>query len=358
MNNLTLVNRESQTVDRQGLASPVAPQGIAPSYMFALARPLLRLIVKSVYPSGSQLLPILMYHRVLAEHDPLQPEVPHAAMVEQHFKALREAFVVLPLEEAAERLRAGTLPAGAACITFDDGYRDNYDIALPLLKRHGLPATVFVASGYLDGGRMFNDTVLEGVRRLPTGGIDLSRAGLGKRHVGDLASRMALIHELTLAVKYMTPEQRIEFCAELSQAAESPLPSDLMMNSDQVRRMALEGIDIGGHTVRHPILATIDSATAEREIRENRDALRDLTGSMPRCFAYPNGKPQRDYTAEHARMVRQAGYVVAVSTAVGVAPKDADPFQLPRFMPQGQGAIHFIARTLRMASHRQAKYAH
>jgi peptidoglycan/xylan/chitin deacetylase (PgdA/CDA1 family) len=327
------------------------------SEMFPVARSLSRWLVKTRYPVGARILPILMYHRVLPEHDPLQPAMPHAAMLDEQFRALSQAFNVLPLAEAAERLRNGTLPAGAACITFDDGYRDNHDIALPLLKRHKLPATVFVASGYLDGGRMFNDTVIEGVRRLPVGEVNLSWIGAGKRQISDLASRMALIHELTLAVKYMTPEQRTEFCAELTRLAGAPLPDNLMMSSDQVRKMAREGVDIGGHTVRHPILATLDAKTAKQEICDNYTALRDLTGTAPRCFAYPNGKPQRDYTAEHARMVEQAGYVTAVSTAVGVAPQDADRFQLPRFMPRERHAIHFIARMLRMASHSQAEYA-
>lgn len=320
-------------------------------------RPFARMLVGTRYPVGATSLPILMYHRVLAEHDPLQPIVPHAAMMDRQFAALAQAFHVLPLEEGAERLRNGTLPRGAVCITFDDGYRDNHDIALPLLKRHRLPATVFVTDGYLDGGRMFNDTVLEGVRRLPTGDIDLSRLGVGRRTVGDLGTRMALIHELTLAAKYMTPEQRAEFCTELARLADGQLPDDLMMSSEQVRHLAREGIDIGGHTVRHPILATLDAAAAEREIRDNCAALRNITDQAPRTFAYPNGKPQRDYTAEHAHMVERAGYTVAVSTAVGVAPREADRYQLPRFMPREEGALHFIARMLRMASYTKAEYA-
>jgi peptidoglycan/xylan/chitin deacetylase (PgdA/CDA1 family) len=278
-------------------------------------------------------------------------------MMDRQFAALAQAFHVLPLEEGAERLRNGTLPRGAACITFDDGYRDNHDIALPLLKRHRLTATVFVTNGYLDGGRMFNDTVLEGVRRLPTGEIDLGRLGVGRRTVGDLTTRMALVHELTLAAKYMTPEQRAGFCTDLARLAEGRLPDDLMMSSEQVRHLAREGIDIGGHTVRHPILATLDAASAEREIRDNHAALRNITDQAPRTFAYPNGKPRRDYTAEHARMVERAGYTVAVSTAVGVAPREADRYQLPRFMPREDSSLHLTARMLRMASYTKAEYA-
>lgn len=325
--------------------------------MFFIIRSVARGIVKARYPDRSRLLPILMYHRVLPEHDPLQPAVPDVAMMNAQFSALAAAFNVLPLDEAARRLRDGTLPARSVCITFDDGYRDNHDLALPLLKRYKLPATIFVASGYLDGGRMFNDTVLEGVRRLPAGEIDLGRLGLGVRYVGDQPSRRTLVYEMTQAVKYMTPEQRTEFCAELTRLAESALPDDLMMASDQVRSLAREGIDIGGHTVRHPILATIDDVTARQEIIDNRNQLRDLIGYDPICFAYPNGKPGRDYTAVHARIVQDAGYSTAVSTAVGVASQNSDQFQLPRFMPREKSEAHFVARIVRMGSHSQVQYA-
>ena len=319
--------------------------------MIRISRPIARWFVQTRYPSGTHLLPILMYHRVLAEPDPLQPDVPHVALLAEQFRTLASAFNVLPLHEAAERLRNGQLPPGAACITFDDGYRDNHDLALPLLREFKLPATVFVATGYLNGGRMFNDSVVETVRCLDTGEIDLSRVGLGKRLISDLASRRILIADLTKAVKYLDPAERDAFCEELCRHSGSRLPTDLMMDDAQVKAMSDAGIDIGGHTVSHPILARVDSAVALREIESNRDRITTLTGKKPLCFAYPNGKPNQDYTAAHAKMVGQAGYQAAVSTAVGVASDDADPFQLPRFMPRERSAAQFVARMVRMATH-------
>jgi peptidoglycan/xylan/chitin deacetylase (PgdA/CDA1 family) len=298
-----------------------------------------------------------MYHRVLAEPDPLQPEVPHQALLAEQFRTLASAFNVLPLHEAAELLRSGGLPPGAACITFDDGYRDNHDLALPLLREYKLPATVFVATGFLNDGRMFNDSVIETVRRLDTGEIDLSRVGLGKRLVSDAASRRTLISELTKAVKYLEPGERDDFCEDLCRRAGSRLPTDLMMNDKQVKAMSDAGVDIGGHTVNHPILARVEGPVAQREIETNRDQITALTGRQPLCFAYPNGKPNLDYTSAHARMVAHAGYRAAVSTAVGVASDDADTFQLPRFMPRERSAAQFVARMVRMAAHRHRQVA-
>ena len=73
-------------------------------------------------------------------------------------------FNVISLADGVAGLKRGCLPPRALSITFDDGYRDNHDIALPILLQLGLPATFFVATGFLDGGRMFNDTVIEAVR--------------------------------------------------------------------------------------------------------------------------------------------------------------------------------------------------
>src|SRR3954471_12271022 len=106
-------------------------------------------------------LSILIYHRVQAVPDPLFPEAVDLARFEQHLRLLTRWFRVLPLSEAVRLLRDGTLPARAACITFDDGYADCAAATVPLLRRYHASATFFVASGFIDGGCMWNDAVVE-----------------------------------------------------------------------------------------------------------------------------------------------------------------------------------------------------
>lgn len=315
--------------------------------------PLLRAGARLRFPGGrSGSLPILMYHRVLHRPDPLQPGIPDAARVDRQFRTLAEHFRVLPLPEALALQTEGRLPDRCLCLTFDDGYRDNFDVALPLLREHGLTATVFVASGYLDGGCMFNDTVAEAVRRLPDGAVDLAFAGLGTRAVGDQNSRRTLIGELTQAIKYQSPEDRMISEAhlhQLVQAAGQRLPDDLMMRSDQVLALHRQGIDIGGHTVTHPILTTLSTELARHEIGANREALKGITGHTPTLFAYPNGKPDRDYDQSHARLVAEAGYRAAVSTAVGVSAPGRAAFEIPRFVLQEDAPLQVVPRLMRMA---------
>src|SRR6266498_549109 len=127
------------------------------------------MIVRSIFgalsPRGNRArLPVLILHRVNALHDPLFPAEPDAADFERKMRWIANWFNVLPCEEAIERLATGDLPERALCITFDDGYADNVTVALPILKRLGLHATFFIATGYLDGGSMFNDRIIHAVR--------------------------------------------------------------------------------------------------------------------------------------------------------------------------------------------------
>jgi len=121
------------------------------------------------WPAHQLVLTIFAYHRVLPMPDPLRPGEVVAEVFEEQMRFLSRHFAVLPLLEAARLLQKRNLPARACCITFDDGYADNLTVAQPILEKYQLPATVFVATGYLDGQRMFNDTVID-IGGIPLGG--------------------------------------------------------------------------------------------------------------------------------------------------------------------------------------------
>lgn len=315
----------------------------------------LRLVAGVLAPAGERArLSILIYHRVLAEPDPLTGEI-DAATFEMQIRTLREYFAVLSLAEAAARLRNGTLPARAVAITFDDGYADNFEVALPILRRHGLRATFFIATGFLDGGRMFNDTIIETVRRATGPTIDVPAVGLRGVRVASLDEKKDAITRLLTAVKYLDPGQRALATEQIAAAANGKLPTDLMMRSEQVLALARAGMDIGGHTVTHPILTRVSLREAQREIEENRRHLLELVGCEPEVFAYPNGAPDKDYGPEHVALVRQAGYRAAVSTVWGVAKRDTDVYQLPRFTPWDREPLPFVARLLHNCVARRAR---
>ncbi len=298
-------------------------------------------------PAGlSARLSILIYHRVLAQPDPLFPSEVDSARFDLQMQRVSGIFTVLPLTEAVERLKSGTLPARAACITFDDGYADNAEIALPILEKHRIPATFFIATGYLNGGIMFNDSIIESVRMAKGNSLDLSSIGLTAFPIATIAEKRAAIENILSCLKYKPLEQRQALVDAVSDLAAVEPPRNLMMKSEQVKLLCDSGMEIGGHTVTHPILASIDNKAAADEIGNGKQYLEELTGKPVRNFAYPNGKPETDYLAAHVKIVKQLGFDAAVSTAKGVATQDSDLFQLPRFTPWDKSPLRFSLRLL------------
>ena len=110
--------------------------------------------------------------------------------------------------------------------------------------------------------------------------------------------------------------------------------------------MRRSGMQIGAHTVSHPILATLDRATAFHEIAESKRTLEDIVDERVSLFAYPNGKPQTDYNAESVAVVRELGFDAAFSTYWAVATAKTDVFQVPRFTPWDRTKFRFGARLL------------
>ena len=298
---------------------------------------------------ASPRLAILIFHRVHARPDGLYPGEPDAVRFDCLMRFVARSFRVMTLGDAVTCLANGSLPSRALVITFDDGYADNAEVALPILQRYKLPATFFVSTGFLDGGRMWNDSVIECLRACtqPTIDLDFAGLGLGRRSPGDAAQRREVIALLLSRIKYLGLAEREEAISRLQSACGiKDLPTKLMMSSAQVLGLHRAGMEIGAHTVNHPILTALTPAEAENEIREGRNQLQDIIGAPVDLFAYPNGKPDRDYDLRHVRMLKEFGFRGAVTTAPGVAQPGDDLFELPRFTPWGESLVTWFARLL------------
>lgn len=302
------------------------------------------------WPLHRQTLTILVYHRVLTEWDPLRQGELVAEVFDEQMRFVSKNFAVLPLLEAVRLLKQGKLPTRACCITFDDGYADNLTVALPILKQYDLPAMVFVATGYLDGLPMFNDAVIDAIAHSRMSQLDLSELDLGLHSIETLAERQQAIVAILRQFKYRTPEAREADLPRLVELADcGTLPAGTMMTRDQVRELARQGVEIGGHTVTHPILTSIDDTRAMDEMVQGKQLLETLTGKPVKAFAYPNGQPHKDYALRHVAMAREVGFELAVTTARGVSHPGSDVFQLPRFAPWGTKAWRWSAQMVRNA---------
>lgn len=311
---------------------------------------MIRRIGDSIAPraKGEGRLCIVNYHRVLSAPDPLLESEPTVDTFRWQMDLLAECFNVLPLEEAVSCLVRERMPPRAVAITFDDGYRSIHELALPILHERKLPATVFVTSGHMnDDSSMWNDVILEAVRQLPGADLDLRDIGLQVYRMGNAGERKSSAARLTENCKYLAPPERQVMLDRLQQLVPADLRQHLMLTPEMIRDLVRHDIEIGGHTVTHPILARLDDATAFREIADNKRDLEQVTGRPVRMFAYPNGKQGADFDQRHVEMVSAAGYHAAFTTAPGAATRHHNPFEFPRSRPWDRHPLMFAARLLR-----------
>lgn len=304
-------------------------------------RPLTRI----VSPGGHRgTLSVLFFHRVFASRDPLLSGEPDAIWFDNMLGWMQTQFNLLPLEEAVARWQTGTLPPAAAAISFDDGYRDNLEVAAPILARRGIPATFFIATGFLDGGIMFNDVVIECLRACPLDEILLPEVRPEPLPLRTWLERGHAAGRLLDALKYLAFEDRAAVVQELPARCRVELPRDLMMSSEQVRSLVDMGFDVGAHTHHHPILLKLSDEAARSDIEQGRQQLAEIVQRPVNLFAYPNGRWGKDFDGRHRAMAKAAGFTAAFSTEPGTCRADSDRWALPRFTPWDKSAARFKAR--------------
>jgi peptidoglycan/xylan/chitin deacetylase (PgdA/CDA1 family) len=314
--------------------------------MPALTKFSVRLLDRVLGATGRQRLSILIYHRVLEESDYLRPGDPTAVEFDWQMELLHRHCNPLSLAEALRRMDSDKLPDRAVCVTFDDGYADNAEVALPILSKWTIPASVFVSTAFIDGGIMWNDTVIEAVRSSMSSDIDLTSIGLGIFPLGEETARRQSAQAILDEIKYLPPSER-EHAVEIVESQSScALPNNLMLTTEQLIHLDRQGVEIGAHTHTHPILASLNSKEAKREIMENKLLLEEILGNRVRFFAYPNGKIDRDYNPSHRDMIRELGFDAALTTQWGVSNKSSDRWQLPRFTPWDSSPAKFGFRLL------------
>jgi len=292
-------------------------------------------------------LAVVNYHRVLARPDAVLESEPDVTTFYWQMALLADCFNVMPLYDALRALDEGRLPPRTVCITFDDGYRSVHDLALPILREFKLPATVFVTSGYVgaNAGNMWNDRIIHAVQALPMETLDLTDLGLPCFPLTSPQSRKQTIACLIETGKYLPPDAREALVERLDRMSGID-HSALMLTPDMLTALDGNGIEIGAHTVSHPILTSLDDDSARFEIAAGKAQLEELIGKPVRLFAYPNGKVGKDFDARHVAMVRQAGFFAAFTTAVGAITSDQDRFQLPRSRPWDRIPFRFGLRLL------------
>ena len=220
---------------------------------------------------------IICYHCVKDEVDSyLRPT--KVADFKNQMQYLSRTYNPISLQEISQHIQNGTsLPSRAVAVTFDDGYRDNYENAYPVLKEYNIPATVFLTTGFIGTGE------------IPAWERDCYRSD-----------------------------------------------KELMLSWKQVRVMSDGGISFGSHTLTHPFLTRISRRQVEKEINLSKDIIEQQTGKPVTTFAYPSG----DFNSDVKEIVKEAGYSAAVSTVAGYNSTNDDVHELKRNIIQLQSFFH------------------
>jgi peptidoglycan/xylan/chitin deacetylase (PgdA/CDA1 family) len=268
-------------------------------------------------PAGCRRFQVLVYHKV--SHDPhpyyapLSPE-----KFEEQIAFLRRHYRIFDLEELVQRSMRGEIPKMAVAITFDDGYADNYEYAFPILQKHRVPATIFLATAAIDNKhKLWHDRIFDAFR-----------------FAGNGQSGMAF-HQVIRQAKLLTPDERWKLVARIEDTLQPQIPEGQgarMLSWDQVKEMSAAGIRFGSHSVTHNILTKLGRDQVRRELMDSRSEVEHRLGMPVALFAYPNGQPQ-DYSEEVKRQVQEAGYACAMTTVLGSNTAGSDRFELKRGQP-------------------------
>lgn len=279
-------------------------------------------------------LSVFLFHKVPQQAHSLVPGDITLARFERLLDEVVSQFRVVPLDDAAVRLQARRLPRRAACITFDDGYADWMSGAVPALRKRNLHATFFITTGQFgNGAPLWHERIQAAVLAHPGTVLDMGMPSLAQPSLATVADRQALVVRLEEEFKYLTLSARDSALARLEAAAGVRPESLPRMSEAQLRDLHSQGFGVGGHTVNHPILDYCNKTELLEEVAGVREQLAGIVGGPISGFAYPNGRPNADFSRHHVEAVRSAGYKYAVTTHWGAANPTSSPFQIPRFTP-------------------------
>lgn len=303
-------------------------------------------IVGSVRRARGRQLLVVCYHGLAEDDAPLA----HWLLVRRSAFDAQIAFLArhydcLPVDEALDRLWSGRLTRPTAAVTFDDGYESNATIGLPILARHGVPGTIYLATGLIGtDARLWTTTVELAVWRTAVRAVDLSWLGLGTLDLdadasGHSPQRRAAARRVVARLKTLPSAERhvvqARVLAALDAVGAGSAADDggafRLMDWETVRRVGASGlVTFGGHTVNHEIVGRLDDDAVAREIGDSvATVAREVPGAVSRTFAYPNGQPA-DFDARAEAALVRAGCTAAMTTISGLNAPTVPRMQLRR----------------------------
>ena len=288
---------------------------------------------------------ILTYHRFGRQEGGVRIS---AQAFAQQLAYLKAHYRPVPLSQLAAWLSSDKpIPSRLAAVTIDDGYHDAYDVAFPLLRKYRVPATVFVVSDFVEGKRwLWTDQSRYLTARALASPSDFRRRRCSlELFLGSAASREAAAEKINAALKALPEDAVNDALQRLAKELDVPLPAQppaqfASIDWEQAREMADGGVEIGSHTVTHPILPCLNNERLQEELRQSKTHIEAELRRKVESFCYPNG----DYDSRALLEAASAGYQCAVTTESGWNDRQSNPLALRRI--HGEYDLpHFVQST-------------
>ncbi|MEW6418492.1 MAG: polysaccharide deacetylase family protein [Nitrospirota bacterium] len=279
---------------------------------------------------SSSSLTILTYHRITDEPDPEDSLIVSLRSFEHQIIFLKRHYNVIPGEELAEIIKNGrSFPEKACLITFDDGWRDNYTHAFPVLRAHGVPALIFISTDFIGTHNTFwHERLLKVLTNIPSHTPMSKYENIFKKLPEGLSEKIVRI--LKMPVEHRRPginaliedlkkfdlaqisqiNRSLEVISDLRVSEESPT----MLLWEDVEEMSMNNISFGSHTKSHPILTQISDRQIKEELIESKGIIEDRLRKPVHFLCYPNG----NYNEAILKMTEEAGYLAGFSCIPGI----------------------------------------
>jgi len=293
--------------------------------------------------SGSKYL-ILCYHRVGIEGVPLFSRL-EPSVFEAQMRYLREHYRIISLRRLCDELREGNGPGPALAITFDDGYRDLYKYAFPVLQKYQIPATIYLIGECVEtSDAPWYDRIFVAVDAARGSSLDVELETPRHFSLSSSAARASAAWEIVCYLRSIPDVVRRQWCSDF-EARVKLSPERLqgrMLNWEQVREMDKGGVLFGAHTMSHPVVSRLEAAELESELADSKRLLESRLDKPIHDFAYPFGKLQDcDIFAE--RFLEGCGYHSAVTTIAGFNTPASSPYRLRRVQIGDDGSLPMFA---------------
>lgn len=286
---------------------------------------------------------ILCYHRFSPGDEPRRIS---ATVFVENIRYLKKHYTLVPLSEIAARMQHRKPIGGLAAITIDDGYDDAYLYAFPILRYYNVPATVFVATDFVDRKAWIWTDKMRHIMLETNAENLLPREQLyglpNQSKMNKYALGFAAAEQINKTLKTMPDDLKEQVIARHAHMHRVTLPAEppkefCAITWDQAREMDTHGVEIESHTVTHPMLTHVSDEQLRKELIDSRQRLEAELQRPVKSFCYPNGA----YDERIRRAVAEAGYVCAVTTQHGFNRRKDDLLTLRRFHDEADQA-HFV----------------